>query len=86
MTQPASSLSPAVDAAGSGGVSPGTAAAEAFCFVAEKNGRWFGVISGGLPSSCIEDFYREFAGYAIAPLATRGDWDAYRNSTPAFGG
>lgn len=53
-----------------------------FCFVAEKDGRWAGVVVAN-NEHLVRDFYRDFAGFEIKPFATRDDWDAYRKATPS---
>ncbi len=50
-----------------------------FVYVAEKNGRCWGVNAGDYQ---VARFYKSFAGYDIKAMATEQDWINYHKSTP----
>lgn len=55
-------------------------AQEPFCFVAEKEGRCFGVCTG--EQEYLDDFYHDFVGFQIRPIASSEEYQEYIAATP----
>lgn len=52
---------------------------QAWCYVAEKDGRCLGITASDFE---VKEFYSKFAGCEIKPIQSREEWDSYCQRVP----